>query len=249
MTDFSYLRAAAAKPHNKYAAQLQEWLESKDFILGLKGISLGRLPVITGTLRHFKLSVNEVITGQHYANETIREELIKYNTHWSKACGDAAGIAAEVGAKIKPAMAQLVDVPLEHKREVLRYMQIIPTPIAAAYLGVAEHALNESKDCYQTFGDLYAGDHCYSLEELKLIQNNCCWIRTTIAVGSNRATEADDEKSLDQVVMVDEEVAIAFTGMDHNELIEKLPRNPLWQRPYRLSDLEKIRIAKLAATA
>lgn len=156
-------------------------------------------------------------------------------------------MAEAIAADMTPDLVKLLSVPLRDKRDVLRHMQIIPTPIAAAYLGMSEDDLNKSKNNkYFEFGSPYLGNHCYSLEELNLIANN---IEMTEVRDFKRHHLIKDvaHNALDQVVMVDAVTACAFTNMPQEELVAKVPHTALQRRRYRLSDLEKVRIAKLAS--
>lgn len=206
------------------------------------------IPVNVSSLQHCKVSTNSAPQVLGNLNVGMRKLLQRCGEPVFHMSDDLLKLAEMAEASAKPGVEQLSDVSLREKREVLRYMQIIPTSIAAAYLGISETALNEWKGYYEAFGARYAGGHCYSLEELKLIANNRWWFYTCVVAHEIRVTDEGDEKTLDQVVMVDEKLAIALTDMARSELIEIMPRNPLLLRQYRLSDLEKFRIAKLNAT-
>jgi hypothetical protein len=128
-------------------------------------------------------------------------------------------------------------------------MKIITTPVAAAYLGISEHMLNNLKArCDRQFGATYAGGYCYSLEELNMIAQNlgwaCDWIYTKEPVHADV-----DSTVLDYAIQVDEATAMAITDMTAAELQGLLTQTEHTRRPYRLADLEKVRIAKLSTLA
>ncbi|MEV4783406.1 hypothetical protein [Burkholderia sp. LMU1-1-1.1] len=160
-----------------------------------------------------------------------------------------ADVATQLIAEDDSAIDTLRSAPLEFKREVLRYMQIIPAAIAAAFLGVSEKNLTNWQQCWSIFGKSYAGAHCYSLKELHMIAENRGQIYTGLVSDDIRAVASVADTALDEVVMVEEEVAAAFVDMSRIEIHAELPRNALMRRPYRLADLEKIRVAKLNASA
>jgi hypothetical protein len=241
--NYQYIVRAAAMPRCD-EIQLKQWLECKDFILCAKAHSIGVLPVNADSLRHFKAVAQCAFSVPHYENEKIVSEIAPSIAFVFKASNAMADAAAKVEEKIEPALEQLQVTPLGNKRDVLRHMQIIPTTVAAAYLGVSERSLHAWKKKEAVFGVEYAGSHCYSLEELKMIGNNRFWIYDS-NFEEIRITASDDDKSMDEVVMVDYDVAAAFTDLTYDELHKHLPRNQPYKRPYRLSDLEKIRVAKL----
>lgn len=248
MVGFPVIKIAEVEAKKDNSAQLQEWLECQDFIVSAKAHSAGMLPVNVDSLRHFGVAAQYAFSVAHYNNEMIAKEMAPAFVSIFKASEVLENAAEKVAKKVKPALEQLRAVLIQDKREVMRYMQIIPAAIAAAYVGVSEHALNQWNNYAQVFGASYAGSHCYSLEEAKMIANNRKWIYNTVDSDDFRITAPNDEKSLDEVVMVDCDVASAFTGLTHSELRYQLPRNQLAKRPYRLSDLEKIRVAKLNGT-
>jgi hypothetical protein len=229
---------------NVYVADLQEWLQCKDFVLGMKGIRMGHLPVNTDSLRHFKVSVNSVMASSENPPAMIAQHLNKFNNHWLQAIDAAGAMGNEVEIGIVDDLVKLKSVELSDKRKVLRHMQIVPTSIAAAYLGINEGALRKMKRRDgEVFGKFYAGGHCYSIEELNLIARNQHWTEAGIYADDAPVPDVNDT-ALDQVVMVDEQIARAFTDMSIEELVQQVPRTTLLYRPYRLADLEKMRNEK-----
>ena len=85
------------------------------------------------------------------------------------------------------------------------------------------------------------------MEELNLFARNPHWIAMGLHAddGHDHAITEVDVTALDQLVLVDQQVAIAFTNMTHHELIKQVPHTSLARRPYRLADLEKLRIEKM----
>lgn len=197
----------------------------------MKGIHLGGSIANTVSLRNFKLASNACIK---------QEEL------YDALSESALQLAECVEAKTEAAQDQLGAASLDAKREVLRYMKIIPTPIAAAYMGTTEDVLNKLKHREGSlFGADYAGSHCYSMEELNLIVNNPYWLATFYQFDERGQLEQPHVTDLDYVVMVDEQTAAAFTEMTPIDLATHARYTAQSRRPYRLSDLEKIRVAKL----
>lgn len=173
--------------------------------------------------------------------------MLSVEVHRLKTSG--AEVAKQLIAEGEPAIDQLRRAPLEYKRAVLSYMHIIPVSIAAVFLGLSEKNLNDWQQCWSIFGKSYAGAHCYSLNELYVIANNRGQIFTGLVAEEVRDVSTVAHTALDEVVMVEEKVAAALANMSLDEIHDRLPRNALIRRPFRLSDLEKIRVAKLNATA
>lgn len=239
--------AKDATSKGKCPMGLKEWLECQDFILAAKAHQVGLLPVHTDSLLHFPAAAQYAVSIPHHMNELITSEMEPAFRFIFKASDVMKEVAAKICDKINPVLVQLREASLHEKREVLRYAQIIPTAIAAAYVGVSEHALKEWASKNAALGTRYAGARSYSLAELKIIADNRFWIYSEILSCPPRSTTPDDEKSFDEVVMVDYDVAAAFTGLSYNDLLKQVPRNQLYNRPFRMSDLEKIRVAKLNA--
>jgi hypothetical protein len=241
----------AAEAGTQISPELKEWLECKDFVLAMEGAYLGQLPVDTTSLRYYDESINSVFAHMCHDNDKINTELKKIVKPWFEASDYALVMALEVEKQIDSGLKQLQKTSLHHKREVLRHMYIIPTAIAAAYLGVTEDDLNGLKRSEgQLFGTQYLGGHCYSMEELNLIARNIGWLWHRAALAADYEHKIVDvaHNALDQVVMVDEVVACACTNMTLAKLIKEVPHTALNRRRYRLSDLEKVRIAKLNAS-
>lgn len=244
MAGFPVIKNAEAAFDKQDSAQLKEWLECQDFILVMKAIAVGHTDVRNESLRYLQ-GIANIFSGEPIENEIVRVGLSLYIAepkHPALAGEEVASIMSEMTI---PVMEQLTQASLENKRAVLRYAKIIPSPIAAAYIGVSEHALNEWNNCHRLFGERYAGGHAYSLAEIQLIASNRFWMYSEMGADDTRSTESYDAKALDEVVLVDPEVAFAFTDASYGTLAAKLPFNQLIKRPFRLSDLEKIRVAKL----
>jgi hypothetical protein len=239
--------------HPSPSPDIQEWTECQDFILAMKGNSLGQLPINMNSLRHFKAEIHDVLTATTKCNNKIEQQLLKFNTHWVDVCRKAELMRNEMAAQTTAPVAKLKTASLAEKREVMRYMHIIPPAVCAAILGTSEDAVNKMKDstdstCKPILGENYAGSHCYSMEELNLIANNLAWTYAPVYANKHAIVELDDATALDQVVMVDIQTAMAMTDTTAGELTELAPPTLHSRRPYRLADLEKIRVAKLAAT-
>ncbi|MYN47441.1 hypothetical protein GTP23_20560 [Pseudoduganella sp. FT93W] len=248
MAAFPATKDINAAVKEQFSVEKKEWLECQDFIIASNAQRIGWLPLNVNSLRHFKAFTCDAIYVTHLRNDMITSEMRAAYSLIHKASHIMKDAGAKICEKIKSPLEMLREAPLEDKREVLRYAQIIPTAIAAAYIGVSEHALSAWYKDLKVFGENYAGSHCYSLEELKMIASNRYWICSEIVPDDRRVTPSDDEKSLDEVVMLDYQFAAAFTDMTHEQMLEYLPRNQLSKRPYRLSDVEKIRIRKLNGT-
>lgn len=227
----------------QYPADLQAWLECQDFILAMAGICMGYGDTSLKHLRHLIITARNSYVATAVRNQKIRAFLPNYvnGPIWK----EAMKWATDMEAQLPNAAAMLQAVPLKEKREVMRYVKIVPTPVAAAYLGITEDMLNNMKTSSPfAFGAHFAGGHCYSLEELNLIAQNlhwtCSWVYEKVAVQL-----PDDSTVLDRVIMVDEYIATALTDTTAVELSKLLSTTEHTRRPYRLSDLEKIRVAKL----
>jgi hypothetical protein len=228
---------------------LQDWVECKDFMLGLSGIHRGQLPVDTSSIRHCKVSVENVFQTDNYTSEKIDVQLNASCKHWGDAINSAMPMREELQKQLCDDNVALQIAELSQKREILRYMKVISSPIAAAYLGMSEDSLNRLKNEEKNvFGGDYAGGYCYSMEELNLIARNHGWTNAWSRADYDHDVPHVEVTSLDQVVMVDVCVAVAFTNMSPTELSESVPHTSHSYRPYRLADLEKIRMAKLAAS-
>lgn len=245
--------AFGAIAHNNQATQpaverhfpqaLQEWLECQDFILGMKGASIDQKEFRNDSLFNLH-GIANILSGLPIKNEIVRTGLLSYLTDSKNLNAAAAKAASFVEQVSNPVIDQLAEMPLEDKRSVLRYAQIIPSPIAAAYIGVSEYALKEWKNRRPVFGAQYAGGHCYSHAEMQIIANNRFWIAGDVNY-EQRATSRNDEKSLDEILMVDYDIACSFTDPDPIDWLFDVPFSQMQKRPFRLSDLEKIRVAKL----
>ncbi|MQA23639.1 hypothetical protein [Rugamonas rivuli] len=248
MAGFPVIKNAMAVFDNKYNSQLKEWLECQDFMLGMKAISMGGKEFRNESLRNLQGIIAKINSGQPIENETVRIGLLSYLAESKKPHAVAAEVASFVEQVTLPVLDQLNETALKDKRHVLGYAQIIPAAIAAAFLGLSEKNLTGWQQCWSIFGKSYAGAHCYSLKELQMIAENRGQIYTGLVADDVRAVATVADTALDEVVMVEEEVAAAFANMSRKEISTQLPRNALMRRPYRLSDLEKIRVSKLNGT-
>jgi hypothetical protein len=144
----------------------------------------------------------------------------------------------------------LRDVALVHKRKLMDAMPIIPVPVGAAFLGVAEADLHDiNSQSRGAFGDMYMRRRCNSMNELLLIAQNPGWL--PYRSDSSPALVSPDSSVLDSVTYVDIRTAAAFINMELDEVSEKVQSNGrfsyFYGPTYRVSDLEKIRVAKLNA--
>lgn len=150
-------------------------------------------------------------------------------------------------------VAQLKSAALKFKRKVVDTMAIIPTPAAAAYLGIPEARLREMK--YNAmFGDVYMGRQCFSMDELALLAMNPGWVKYYTPEASAEQIVLPNPAALDAMTFVDEELACAYTDLAIYNLAKQakpsLRRYGTYniKHQFRLSDLEKIRVAKLIAS-
>jgi len=143
----------------------------------------------------------------------------------------------------------LRDAPLNEKHYLLDSLPIIPVPIGAAFLGVAEDDLHDiNSDSYGVFGDVYLRRRCNSMNELLLIAQNPGFLRFR-PDGAPPLT-LPNSKMLYGMTFVDISTAMAYTNMGLHELQMKAQQIYRFYRcnfTYRVSDLADIRIAKLKA--
>jgi len=145
-------------------------------------------------------------------------------------------------------VAQLCKAPLEDKRIYLRAVQVVSTPVGAAYLGITAGVLNQfTTDHMNVIGGRYARGYCLSMDELFLIEQNPKWLVCAMSENDVSEVKATDDRVFDYLLYVGEDVACAFTNMDPSELRKATKAGAQAMRPFRLSDLEKIRVAKLNA--
>lgn len=151
-------------------------------------------------------------------------------------------------------LTELKSAPLSHKRAVAKSMAIIPTAAAATFIGMPETRLREMKD-KALFGDQYLGRQCFSEDEMVLLALNPGWAERFAPRASTEEIVLPDSSYLDAMIFVDEDFAAAYTDMDvHEVLMQVTPTKRRYgtygrHRQIRLSDLEKIRVAKLNASA
>lgn len=131
------------------------------------------------------------------------------------------------------------------KREVLRAVPLVSAPVAAAYLGITTGAMNEfAHNHFRVIGDSYAGGYCLSIDEIFLIEQNPHWL--VGATSSDKVLDLEQANdAFDRLLYVSTDVACAFTDLPPFELSQAAHRSAQSRRPYRLSDLETIRIAQL----
>lgn len=142
-------------------------------------------------------------------------------------------------------LAQTVD-----KRAVLRSIPIINIPVAAAYLGTTAAALHQfATDHVNVIGAGYAGGYCLSIDEVFMIEQHLHWLEGKARPGHSRCPQQPDATVFDHFLYVDEFVASFYTDVGLLEIRKGANESTHIRRPYRLSDLEKIRVAKLTATA
>jgi len=157
------------------------------------------------------------------------------------------------GKYYKDVIAQaehLRDTPLVEKRAVLRAAHVVSVPVAAAYLGIVSSALHDFAATYTKFiGARYVGGYCLSIDELFMIEKNLNWFDGKATTTDAHVTAEPDETAFDHLLYVDMKIACAYTDMTPAELSKAVRRSAQSRRPFRLSDLEKIRVAKLNAIA
>lgn len=144
-------------------------------------------------------------------------------------------------------ISALRDVPLADKRKLMDAMPIIPVPIGAAFLGVAEADLHDiNSQSGGVFGEIYLRRRCNSMNELALIAKNSGWLKRRY--DPSPAVTSLDSKVLDALTYVDIQTAIAYTNMSWREIKDGVQANGRVQgyhHTYRVSDLEEIRLAML----
>jgi hypothetical protein len=146
---------------------------------------------------------------------------------------------------VKP-VAQMSKAPLEDKRAYLRTAQVISTTVSAAYLGITAGVLSKFTASHRNvIGGRYARGYCLSMDEVFLIEQNPQWLAGDVSHEHADEVKAVDANTFDYLVFVGEDVACAFTDMEPSELRKAVKVGAQTLRPYRLSDLEKIRVAKL----
>ena len=157
--------------------------------------------------------------------------------------------AANVSTSLRRHMQYLQEAHLSNKREVLHTIPVISAPVAASYLGVSADALLTSENhCRAIFSLEYIRMTSYSMSDLQLIVENPHWLLPHVIKApkdlKGRLLPLPDYK-----VFVDWEVATAYTDLALSDLNKYAQKSGHPARPYRLSDLEKIRLAKLNAVA
>ena len=152
------------------------------------------------------------------------------------------------GRDLADPLAQLQKAPLEDKRAYLRAVPVISAPVAAAYLGVTTAAVSKlTADHYQAIGNHYARGYCLSMDEVFLIEKNPQWLAGMQSQNDAGGINPVDDNVFDHLLYVGKDVACAFTNMAPWEVRQAVKAGAQAMRPYRLSDLEKIRVAKLNA--
>lgn len=229
-------------------AELREWLECQDFILAMKCVTMGYPDCSMKSLRHIAMCFEGSHILTHYTSAKIAAFLATFDTADVFDDLDTAKKWAEsMQTRLASALSMLEQSSLQDKREVLRYLQIISTPVAAVFLGVTERALNSMKHNHRCIlGAEYAGGYCYSLEELTLIAENLRW---TCDWDYTKRPEmvSIDSAILDYAILVDEKTAVAIT-QEVPALLQKLvSTTEHLRRPYRLAELEQIRLVKVRA--
>lgn len=145
-------------------------------------------------------------------------------------------------------ISALQDVPLTDKRKLLDGMPIIPVTIGAAFLGVAEADLHDiNSQSRGVFGNTYLRRRCNSKNELALIAKNPGWLGRHSDASPPPLTPPDFEM-LDRITYVDIYTAMAYINASWDEMKEEVQatgRAQSYNRTYRVSDLEAIRLAKL----
>jgi hypothetical protein len=236
------------------SGDLQEWLECQDFIVAMKAYTRCVSPVNVSSLLNFKIELQPVWMYAKFPNQKIRAQISEYDTDYWDALSCTSEMADAVSADIATPVDQLKAASLYEKRKVLRYMQIFSPAVSAAVLGTTEDFVNELKgpeyEDMVSFGGKYAGAHCYSMAELELVASNKVYVndRAYTSVFRKTSTTQLYDCMLDYVLLVDTETAMAFTDMTKAELNANVPQVGHSRRPYRLADLEKIRVAKLKAS-
>jgi hypothetical protein len=216
---------------------------------------------LKASLINTKIEINSLIINAHnflwgaytssIKDEPIHKIIEKVKKMSQKDIETQLAIFNMVNSKdlIAP-VEQLGIAPPADKRAVLRAAQVVTAPVAAAYLGITTRALSKfTDDHFRVIGDSYAGGYCLSIDEVFLIEQNPRWL--VGATSPNKAFDREhaNETVFDHLLYVSTDVACAFTNLSPFELSKSARQSEQSRRPYRLSDLEKIRLAKLAAAA
>lgn len=140
--------------------------------------------------------------------------------------------------------AELSQAPLSVKRETLNAMAIVPVSVAASYLGVAKHTIyNLPYYAGIPPWDKYLGVQPMSINQIMLLAKNPEFCqRRHVEI----QPQACVDTILDHLIMVSEETAQAYINAPYAELLALTKRTYIYRPRFRLSDLEKIRVAKLA---
>jgi hypothetical protein len=191
------------------------------------------------------------ITSIAYDSTIPEEVFIKLRMAMQKSVEDGyRQLHAEAKSTTIPVdqqIAALRAAPLTEKRNLLDALPIVPVPVGAAFLGVAEADLHDinSQGC-GVFGDTYLRRRCNSMNELLLISQNPGWLRYHPEESS--ALVLSDPMMLYAMTYVDVQTACAYLNMKWHELkiqVQANGRYHRYDRTYRVSDLEAFRVTKL----
>ncbi|MCA1856418.1 hypothetical protein LE190_10870 [Massilia oculi] len=193
------------------------------------------------------------IASVAYDSTTPENVRIKLRTAMQKSVeNEYRQLHAEAKSSMIPVdqqIAALRAAPLTEKRELLDALPIIPVPVGAAFLGVAEADLHDvNSQGYGVFGDAYLRRRCNSMNELLLISQNPGWLR--YHPEGSPALVLSDTVMLYAITYVDVQTACAYLNMRWDEVTKQVPANGRYyryDRTYRVSDLEEFRVAKLKA--
>jgi hypothetical protein len=149
--------------------------------------------------------------------------------------------------KLTTRIQQLQAAPLANKHSMLRSVPLVSVPIGAAFLGINTSMLYKfTADFAGIIGDFYAGGYCLSIDEILMIEQNPQWCGAITRVNEVTAKKPVDGRIFDHMLNVNECVACAFANMTPSELRSTVQQNSQTRRPFRLADLEKVRVEKLS---
>ncbi|WP_373991922.1 hypothetical protein [Duganella sp. BuS-21] len=248
MTHFTNVQLVAQNDFRNIvrAVALKKWTTANTAHLTLKGALINE-----------KIDTSNMISAAHgymwgayiqsAKDQPIRKMIDKFKKLMEKEIKTQIAIFRVLDGKdLTTPVLQLRKATLEDKRAFLRAAQVISAPVASAYLGVTSGTLNKfvTNHCH-VIGGRYARGNCLSMDEVFLIEQNPKWMDGDVSHNDASEVNAVDDTTFDYLLYVGEDLACAFTDMTPLELRKAIKAGAQALRPYRLSDLEKIRVAKL----
>ena len=208
-----------------------------------------------------KVEINALVTAAHNflpsafisdeKNEPIYKVMEKVTMLTDKdIVAQLAAFMSQNQKNLHAPIEQLRLAPMVDKRAVLMSIPMINIPVAAAYLGTTSAALHQfTTDHANVIGASYAGGYCLSIDEVFMIEQHLHWLEGKARPSHSRRPQQLDARVFDHFLYMDELVASFFADAELPEIRKGTNESAHLGRPYRLSDLEKIRVAKLQAIA